>query len=122
VSETPRTDKAARLRGGEWVVPVVFVERMECDLNAAKVEVALVRVENDRVRSDIDRIRVEVEQRTAERDEARRKACVSEARLLDERDELVNSDSPYYANNDEILRRAKEIAAKRGWDCFKEEA
>jgi chromosome segregation ATPase len=48
------------------VVEAVFARELERDLNAAKAEAALVRV-------DIDRIRVEVEQRTTELDKANAK-------------------------------------------------
>jgi hypothetical protein len=78
MSETPRTDSEKTLlplTSGEWL-SVHFARELERELNAAKAEAALARVENERVRSDIDRIRVEVEQRTAERDEARRELCI----------------------------------------------
>ena len=68
--------------------------------------------------AEVARLRADLAQRTAERDEARRMACVSEARLIDERNGLVDSDSPYYANNDEIIFAARHIAAERGWNCF----
>jgi len=53
----------------------------------------------------------------AERDEARRAACKSESRYFDR----VQWPPPYKPCEDRILCRAKEIAAERGWDCFKKE-
>ncbi len=83
------------------------------EIAALRAEVALVRVENKRVRSDIDRIRVEVEQRTAERDEARRDACVFEARYQEVRNCPLDIPSEHWIQGD-----AKRIAIERGWDCF----
>ena len=54
MSDTPRTDRSARLRGSLFFVEVAVSESLERELNAAKAELA---------------------QRTAERDEARRIAC-----------------------------------------------
>jgi hypothetical protein len=50
----------------------------------------------------------ELATRTAERDEARREVCVSEANLRyhDQPDEMT------------IAFHARRIAAERGWDCF----
>ena len=64
---------------------------------------------------EITRLRAALAQRTAERDEARRLACVSEARYADERD---NSDDLYCANEESIMRDARRIAIDRGWNCF----
>jgi hypothetical protein len=60
MSDTPRTDKATRLRGSLFFVETVVSESLERELNAAKAEVA---------------------QRTAERDEARRELCELRSRL-----------------------------------------
>jgi hypothetical protein len=69
---------------------------------------------------EIDRLRAELAQRTAEvaksnaeRDEARRDACVSEARYREERDYPL--DIP---REEWIQRDARSIAAERGWNCF----
>jgi hypothetical protein len=48
-----------------------------------------------------------------ERDEARREACVSEARYREER--AYPLDIP---REEWIQRDARSIAAERGWDCF----
>jgi len=55
-------------------------------------------------------LRADLAQRTAERDEARREACLSDAiiRYHDPPDDMT------------IEFRARRIAAERGWDCFKE--
>jgi isocitrate dehydrogenase kinase/phosphatase len=55
----------------------------------------------------------ELAQRTAERDEARRDACVSEARYQEERNCPLNIPLEHWIQGD-----AKHIAAERGWDCF----
>jgi hypothetical protein len=89
VSDTPRTDAATYLRfdGVVWVkgVEVDFARELERELVAAK----------------------------AERDEARRDACVSEARYQEER--AYPLDIP---RDEWIQRDARSIAAERGWDCF----
>ena len=70
----------------------------------------------DDAANEIDRLRADLAQRTAERDEARRMACVSEARYQEERS--CPLDIP---REEWIHRDARIIAAERGWDCFKEE-
>jgi hypothetical protein len=62
---------------------------------------------------EIDRLRADLAQRTAERDEARRDLCVSEA--IDRLHE-ANPNAPI--SYGESRRIAREIAVERGWDCF----
>jgi hypothetical protein len=97
MSDTPRTDqrafKAAFLPP-EAIVTADFARELERELAAAKAEVAKA---------------------TSDRDEARREACVSEARYREERDYPL--DIP---REEWIQRAARSIAAERGWDCFKE--
>ena len=64
---------------------------------------------------ELESLRAELVQRTAERDEARREVCVSEARYADERD---NSDDLYCASEESIMRAARRISIERGWNCF----
>ena len=71
--------------------------------------------ELDRLRADLAQRTAEAAKANAERDEARRWVCVSEARYADERD---NSDDLYCANEESIMRDARRIAIDRGWDCF----
>jgi hypothetical protein len=63
---------------------------------------------------EIDRLRADLAQRTAERDKARRDACVSEARYR----ELERAYPLYIPLEEWIQRDARSIAVKRGWDCF----
>jgi uncharacterized protein YPO0396 len=72
------------------------------------------------LQQEIDRLRAELAQRTAEvakanaeRDEARRMACVSEARYQEERNCPLDIPCEHWIQED-----AKHIAAERGWDCF----
>ena len=75
------------------------------------------------------RLRQENASLTAERDEARKMCCELEARIIvleeDRRDtsnkfgtnpcsEIILADSP-------LARYPKEIAKRKGWDCFKED-
>jgi hypothetical protein len=66
--------------------------------------------EVEEMSQEIDRLSADLAQRTAERDEARREVCVSEANLRydDEPDEMS------------IAFRARKIATEHGWDCFGE--
>jgi hypothetical protein len=66
-----------------------FASELERELNAAKADLA---------------------QRTAERDEARRIACLSEARYM-------NFARGFYPRDDDEAR-ARNIAVRSGWNCF----
>ena len=83
----------------------------------------------DKAIAEIKRLRAENSTLTAERDEARRYSCDLEARIImleeDRRDtsnkfgtnpcsEIILADSP-------LARYPKEIAKRKGWDCFKED-
>jgi hypothetical protein len=82
----------------------------------------------DKAIAEIKRLRAENSTLTAERDEARKMCCELEARIIvleeDRRDtsnkfgtnpcsEIILADSP-------LARYPKEIAKRKGWDCFKE--
>jgi hypothetical protein len=69
------------------------------------------------LRADLAQRTAEVAKANAERDEARREACVSEARYREER--AYPLDIP---REEWIQRDARSIAAERGWDCFEKEA
>lgn len=84
----------------------------------------------DKAIAEIKRLRQENATLTAERDEARKMCCELEARIIvleeDRRDtsnkfgtnpcsEIILADSP-------LARYPKEIAKRKGWDCFKEES
>jgi hypothetical protein len=62
---------------------------------------------------EIIHLRAELAQRTAERDEARRDCCAFEGILR-----FNNAHPKGIISQEATLRRANEIAAERGWDCF----
>ena len=79
--------------------------------------------------AEIKRLSSDFSTLTAERDEARKMCCELEARIIvleeDRRDtsnkfgtnpcsEIILADSP-------LARYPKEIAKRKGWDCFKED-
>jgi hypothetical protein len=83
----------------------------------------------DKAIAEIKRLRQENATLTAERDEARRYSCDLEARITmleeDRRDtsnnfgtnpcsEIILPDYP-------LARDPKEIAKRKGWDCYKED-
>ena len=83
----------------------------------------------DKAIAEIKRLRQENATLTAERDEARKMCCELEARIIvleeDRRDtsnkfgtnpcsEIILPDYP-------LARDPKEIAKRKGWDCYKEE-
>jgi uncharacterized coiled-coil DUF342 family protein len=70
----------------------------------------------DEFRETLTEMRQRIEMLTVERDEARREACVCDARYREERDFPL--DIP---REEWIQRDAKRIAVGRVWDCFKEE-
>jgi hypothetical protein len=90
MSDTPRTDAKEHYYSAEGLrsAPVVFADFAR----------------------ELER---ELAQRTAERDEARRDLCVSEA--IDRLHE-ANPNAPI--SYGESRRIAREIAVERGWDCF----
>jgi len=82
----------------------------------------------EELRLALESNRNDVQRLTAERDEARKMCCELEARIIvleeDRRDtsnkfgtnpcsEIILADSP-------LARYPKEIAKRKGWDCFKE--
>jgi hypothetical protein len=120
MSDTPRTHKASRLRGSLFFVETVVSESLERELNAANADLAQRTAERDALAEEVDRLRLQVEISDhcvavlkAERDEARRDLCVSQA--VDYLCE-TNPDEPI--SYDETRRIAAEFAAERGWDCF----
>jgi hypothetical protein len=124
MSDTPRTHKASRLRGSLFFVETVVSESLERELNAANADLAQRTAERDALAEEVDRLRLQVEISDhcvavlkAERDEARRDLCVSQA--VDYLCE-TNPDEPI--SYDETRRIAAEFAAERGWDCFEKEA
>jgi hypothetical protein len=81
-----------------------------------------VPVLNDELIVEVERLRADLAQRTAdvakakaERDEARRSACMVKARYLGSIDGFPRP------TDDEIGIKARAIARGIGWDCFKEE-
>ena len=87
------------------------------DMDAAEAEITRLRAENAALSAEISRVRLgDLAQRTAERDEARRDLCVSEA--IDRLHE-ANPNAPI--SYGESRRIAREIAAEYGWDCFEKE-
>jgi hypothetical protein len=62
--------------------------------------------------AEITRLRAELAQRTAERDEARRDACMVKARYMNTRIGFCPM------TDDEANTEARKIAARMGWDCF----
>jgi hypothetical protein len=93
------------------------ITRLRADLAKANAENAALSAEISRVRLGelrvVIRLRADLAQRTAERDEARRMACVSEARYQEERKCPLDIHCEHWIQED-----AKRIAAERGWDCF----
>ena len=91
--------------------------------------VSRLRDHTNRDDNDIAEAAAYIERLRAERDEARRYSCDLEARIIvleeDRRDtsnnfgtnpcsEIILPDYP-------LARDPKEIAKRKGWDCFKEE-
>jgi hypothetical protein len=73
--------------------------------------------EIDRLRADLAQRTAEVAKANAERDEARRDLCMSEAI-----DRLHDAHPNEPISRCASIRIANEIAAERGWDCFEKEA
>jgi chromosome segregation ATPase len=89
------------------------IDRLRADLAQRTAEVAALKAEVSRIslRWEIADHRVSL--LWADRDEARREACVSEARYSEERAHPL--DIP---REEWIQRDARSIAVERGWDCF----
>jgi hypothetical protein len=100
MSDTPRTDALTQhyfpgnLRYGSVVLWANFARELERDLAQRTADVAKAK---------------------AERDEARRSACMVKARYLGSIDGFPRP------TDDEIGIKARAIARGIGWDCFKEE-
>jgi len=75
------------------------------------------RAEHDALcyQAEIGDLRASLAQRTAERDEARRDLCMSEAI-----DRLHEAHPNAPISRCASIRIANEIAVEYGWDCFKE--
>ena len=127
MSDTPRTNdecrRRAQLRVSAWNVSADFARELERELAAVKADLAQRTAERDALAEEVDRLRLQVEISDhcvavlkAERDEARRDLCVSQA--VDYLCE-TNPDEPI--SYDETRRIAAEFAAERGWDCWKKE-
>jgi hypothetical protein len=69
--------------------------------------------EVEEMSQEITRLRADLAQRTAERDQARRDLCLSEAIYL-----LHEANPNALISFHECRRIEREIAAERGWDCF----
>ena len=116
MSNTPRTDAAAWREHQQSVVDADFVRELERDLaqrTAALDQMTVHRhatiAHRDITQQVLNGITValsqrtaDLAQRTAERDEARREVCELRADLR---------VKPTFK---------REVAAERGWDCFKE--
>jgi septal ring factor EnvC (AmiA/AmiB activator) len=106
----------------ERELAVVWRERSEFAKRIDEADATLAQrtAERDALAEEVDRLRLQVEISDhcvavlkAERDEARRDLCVSQA--VDYLCE-TNPDEPI--SYDETRRIAAEFAAERGWDCF----
>jgi hypothetical protein len=83
------------------------------DMDAAEAEITRLRAENAALSAEISRVRLgDLAQRTAERDEARRSACMVKARYLESIDGFPRP------TDDEIGIKARAIARGMGWNCF----
>jgi len=79
MSDTPRTDKASRLRGSLFFVETVVSESLERELNAANAELAKRTAEVAEAWLTNATLRADLAKAEAERDEARRKNEAIEA-------------------------------------------
>lgn len=91
------------------------------DRLTAGITLALIRVDGAWMTAcdllaERNRLRADLAKAIAERDEARRQYCVSEAHRENRR-----LWPPREATPEEIVDLSIKIAAERGWDCFKEE-
>jgi len=108
---------------------VSLMDKAIAEIKRLRQENATLTDENELLRSTVTDCRIEIERLTAERDEARRYSCNLEARIImleeDRRDtsnnfgtnpcsEIILPDYP-------LARDPKEIAKRKGWDCYKEE-
>jgi hypothetical protein len=109
--------------GNEIDCPATTAQRIRLagkEIDRLRAELAQRTAERDALAEEVDRLRLQVEISDhcvavlkAERDEARRDLCVSQA--VDYLCE-TNPDEPI--SYDETRRIAAEFAAERGWDCF----
>jgi hypothetical protein len=108
---------------------VSLMDKAIAEIKRLRQENATLTDENELLRSTVTDCRIEIERLTAERDEARRYSCNLEARITmleeDRRDtsnnfgtnpcsEIILPDYP-------LARDPKEIAKRKGWDCYKED-
>ena len=94
-----------------------ITDRLRADLVAAQGYRSAAEEIARRAREMVDARTAEVAKANAERDEARRDLCVSEAI-----DRLQEANPNALISYSESRRIAREIAAERGWDCFEKEA
>lgn len=100
--------------GAEWT----YIEGYSPSTNQfskTRAEVADLKSRLDTAWGDVGAMQKVVDSLTAQRDEARRDLCMSEA--IDRLHE-ANPNAPI--SYGESRRIAREIAAEYGWDCFKE--
>ena len=115
--------------------PLAEVERLRAEVAALKAErdalaaqvnalryptSIMVRIDDgwitpSNAAHDIARLRSELATAKSDRDEARREACVFEARYQEVRNCPLDIPSEHWIQGD-----AKRIAVERGWDCFEE--
>jgi len=116
-------DIVTRLReAGECPTPLraylarAVVLRAAEEIECLRADVMCLKYQNAEFVRNLTMAQDERNAAVAERDEARRDACVYEARYHEER--AYPLDIP---REEWIQRDAKRIAAERGWDCFKED-
>ena len=122
MSDTPRTDAAAfhtSTNGGLLTASVVTVDvaiKLERELNAAKADLIAAQGYRAAAEEIAARRGEMVDALIAERDEARRSACMVKARYLESIDGFPRP------TDDEIGIKARAIARGMRWDCFEKEA
>jgi hypothetical protein len=86
------------------------------EISRLRADLATVWRERSEFAKRIDEADAALAQRTAERDEARRSACMVKARYLESIDGFPRP------TDDEIGIKARAIARGMRWDCFEKEA
>lgn len=97
------------------------IERLRAELAAERATsasllrtVALIREAGKFTREDLDALPGAVKAMREQRDEARRDACAFQGMI-----KFQLQNPKVIISTEATLRLAKEIAAERGWDCFK---